>query len=564
MLAQGHVLNNRYRIVKQIGQGGFGSVYRAWDVTLNRACAIKENTDFTESTQRQFEREAKVLASLRHPNLVKVLDFIQIPGKAQYLVMEYVDGEDLECLLQRAQKVDPARAIDWMIKVCEALTYAHEQNPPIIHRDIKPANIRLTPNGEVVLVDFGLVKVYTGSHKTTQGARAVTPGYSPPEQYGHGTTDARTDVYALAATLYALLTGDPPEESVHRMINPVLPSVRAVNPKVSPKLDLVLAKALDINPAIRYQTIDEFQLALEMEISTANANSNSPSPKSNPNTPGRRSGGCAFSVFAVLLILGLIIALIYSMSAYSEIVAQLESSEYAYTRIVNHYESTQHAYAGIVDRLELTQQAYAGIVDQLESAQREVVDIRASIEATQDVNYYAMASLAALKDPNKIAFESKSGDLIHTDSQYVTTYFANMDVKNFVAESIFINPFHSDDHPWDYGFFFRHSGKNNQFRLIIRSEGYYELINQGDDNLGVIDRGHIPQLSRIKGGINRLTLVCIDSSGRLYVNDQLVSTFDVSNRMNSGDIMIATGIYTGNAVVGEVTPYRDFRVWELP
>jgi eukaryotic-like serine/threonine-protein kinase len=263
MLAQGHVLNNRYRIVMQIGQGGFGSVYRAWDMTLNRACAIKENTDFTESTQRQFEREAQVLGSLSHPNLVKVLDLINIPGEAQYLVMEYIDGEDLDSLLQREHRVDSARAIEWIIKVCAALIYLHEQNPPIVHRDIKPANIRLTPTGEVVLVDFGLVKVYSNGNKTTMGARAVTPGYSPPEQYGHGTTDARTDVYALAATLYSLLTGDPPEESVQRLFAPVLRSVHAANPQVSSQLDLVLAKGLNVNAANRYQTIKAFQQALE-------------------------------------------------------------------------------------------------------------------------------------------------------------------------------------------------------------------------------------------------------------------------------------------------------------
>jgi serine/threonine protein kinase len=263
MLVQGHILNNRYRIVKQIGQGGFGSVYRAWDLNLNRACAIKENTDFTESTQRQFEREAQVLSNLSHPNLVRVFDLINVPGQAQYLVMEYIDGEDLDSLLQREQRIDPARALVWIYKVCEALTYLHEQNPPIVHRDIKPANIRLTPKGEVVLVDFGLVKVFAGGQKTTVGARAVTPGYSPPEQYGHGTTDARTDVYALAATLYTLLTGDPPAESVLRYDDPTLPSISASNPAVSHQLYNVLAKGLDMKAGNRYQTIKAFQQALE-------------------------------------------------------------------------------------------------------------------------------------------------------------------------------------------------------------------------------------------------------------------------------------------------------------
>jgi eukaryotic-like serine/threonine-protein kinase len=156
--------------------------------------------------------------------------------------MDYVDGEDLDSLLQREGKVDPARALGWIYKVCEALSYLHEQTLPIIHRDIKPANIRLTPKGEVVLVDFGLVKVYSNGSKTTMGARAVTPGYSPPEQYGHGTTDARTDVYALAATLYTLLTGDPPEESVQRLFDSSIAFHSASNPAVSQQLDQCAGK----------------------------------------------------------------------------------------------------------------------------------------------------------------------------------------------------------------------------------------------------------------------------------------------------------------------------------
>ncbi|MBN1149006.1 MAG: serine/threonine protein kinase, partial [Anaerolineales bacterium] len=200
-LAQGQTLHNRYRIVGLLGQGGFGAVYRAWDITFEIPCAIKENTETSEAAQRQFLREAKLLHVLRHPNLPLVKDYFFLPSQGQYLVMDYVEGQDLGEMLLNGP-LEEARVLPWIMQVCDALSYLHSQNPPVIHRDIKPGNIKITPQGKAVLVDFGISKVYDPAMATTVGARAVTPGYSPPEQYGKGTTDARSDLYALGATLY--------------------------------------------------------------------------------------------------------------------------------------------------------------------------------------------------------------------------------------------------------------------------------------------------------------------------------------------------------------------------
>ncbi|MBN2550836.1 MAG: serine/threonine protein kinase, partial [Anaerolineales bacterium] len=201
-LSPGQTLNNRYRIVTLLGQGGFGAVYRAWDLNLERPRALKENLDTSEAAQRQFKREAQLLSDLSHPNLPKVIDHFVLPGQGQYLVMEYVEGEDLQQMLERQGPLTEAQALDWIGQVCEALIYLHSQTPPVIHRDIKPANIKITPQGKAMMVDFGIAKASAAGQKTTVGARAVTPGYSPPEQYGQGTTDAQSDVYALGATLY--------------------------------------------------------------------------------------------------------------------------------------------------------------------------------------------------------------------------------------------------------------------------------------------------------------------------------------------------------------------------
>ena len=179
----GTVLNNRYRIAKLVGQGGFGAVYRAWDTSLSQPVALKENNDGGLESQRQFEREAKLLAGLRHPNLPRVIDHFIVPDQGQYLVMDYVEGKSLAALLaERGRPLDEAEVLPWIRQVADALEYLHTSTPPIIHRDIKPDNIIITDKGRAMLVDFGISKVYEANKGTTIGAKGVTPGFSPPEQ----------------------------------------------------------------------------------------------------------------------------------------------------------------------------------------------------------------------------------------------------------------------------------------------------------------------------------------------------------------------------------------------
>jgi len=261
-LEQGNILNDRYRILSILGQGGFGAVYRAADMTLKRPCAVKENLDTTAEAQRQFEKEAIVLAQLSHPNLPRVQDHFTISGQGQYLVMDFIDGEDLQTIINQGGRVDPDTALDWVGQIASALTYLHNQTPPVIHRDIKPANIRVTTGGRAFLVDFGLVKIFDPHLRTTVGARAVTPGYSPPEQYGQGNTDVRTDIYALGATLYSLLTGLEPQESVQRVVEDQLIPVQAANTRVQEAVASAIGRAMDLRPSKRYGSVSEFEQAI--------------------------------------------------------------------------------------------------------------------------------------------------------------------------------------------------------------------------------------------------------------------------------------------------------------
>ena len=194
-LKHGTLLNKRYKILEELGQGGMGAVYKAIDENLGVTVAVKENFFLTDEYARQFQREAKILANLRHPNLPRVLDYFVIEQQGQYLVMDYIEGDDLREWIKRKEVISEVEVIQIGTAICNALIYLHSRQPAIVHRDIKPGNVKITPDGEVVLVDFGLVKVMLRGEVTSVSARAMTPGYSPPEQYGAAPTDTRTDIF---------------------------------------------------------------------------------------------------------------------------------------------------------------------------------------------------------------------------------------------------------------------------------------------------------------------------------------------------------------------------------
>ncbi len=255
-LKPGQILIERYRIDQPLGQGGSGTVYQAWDLHLDRPRALKENLGSSPEAQRQFRSEAQVLSDLRHPGLPRVIDHFVVPGRGQYLVMEYVEGEDLQSLVQRSGPLPQARALAWMRQVCDAVAYLHHFEPAVIHRDIRPANIRVTPAGMAMLVGFGIA----------QAAAPAVParGYAPPEQYGQGTTDAQSDIYALGASLYTLLTGKVPDDSMDSLQQRVLPLPPAhqVNPQVSPGVSAAIGYAMQLEKSRRYATVEAFQTAL--------------------------------------------------------------------------------------------------------------------------------------------------------------------------------------------------------------------------------------------------------------------------------------------------------------
>jgi serine/threonine protein kinase/Tol biopolymer transport system component len=381
-LKSGIVLQNRYRVEQELGRGGFGAVYRAWDVNLKKPCAVKENLDTSPEAQRQFEREAIVLANLSHPNLPRVTDHFVIEGQGHYLVMDFVEGEDLESHIERRGKAPVQQALMWITQVADALTYLHSRKPPVVHRDIKPANIRITPEGRAMLVDFGLVKIYNPNMQTTLGARAVTPGYAPPEQYGKGTTDPRTDIYALGATLYKLVTGQDPLESVRRMVGKHMTPANQYDPSIPAFVNQVIERAMMLEPNQRYQSAAEFKEALKEPAPRVDATmmvapvpetqirpaAPAPSPVSvhAPSIPvaapplkrkaGKRPAFWLGIGSIVALILGAVMLLgIWGLSAQNEIARKTADAHYQAT-LAERVRTTSTAQAGA------TQTAKAGPV----------------------------------------------------------------------------------------------------------------------------------------------------------------------------------------------------------
>jgi S1-C subfamily serine protease/tRNA A-37 threonylcarbamoyl transferase component Bud32 len=271
MPAADTVLQGRYRIVRQLGKGGMGAVYEAVDERLHRTVALKETLADTEELKRAFEREARLLANLRHPVLPKVIDhFTEDDG--QFLVMEFIPGSDLgELLSRRSRPFSPSEVRRWADDLLDALDYLHTFEPPIIHRDIKPANLKLTAQGKVVLLDFGLAKGAAGQMTRTSSGLSVvgyTLNYAALEQIQGERTSPRSDLYSLAATLYHLLTNRAPEDALKRAADILddkedpLPPAHTVNPDVPEEFSNVLMSALSPKPSRRPATAAEMRAAI--------------------------------------------------------------------------------------------------------------------------------------------------------------------------------------------------------------------------------------------------------------------------------------------------------------
>jgi eukaryotic-like serine/threonine-protein kinase len=271
LLAPDTILQSRYRVVRQLGMGGMGAVYEAIDLRLGHTVALKQTLTNDEEQWRQFEREARLMAWLNHPVLPRVSDYFT-EGHRAFFVMQFVAGSDLaEIIAQQPGPLPRNAVVAWADQLLDALIYLHTHERQIVHRDIKPHNLKITPTGQIVLLDFGLAKAQAADPSGSISCTSVfgyTPRYAPLEQIQDLGTSPQSDIYALGATLYHLLTGVKPPDALARATalvsarpNPLKPA-NEINPAVGVELAEILTRAMAQNPDERYGSATEFREAL--------------------------------------------------------------------------------------------------------------------------------------------------------------------------------------------------------------------------------------------------------------------------------------------------------------
>ncbi|HKP45991.1 MAG TPA: serine/threonine-protein kinase [Pyrinomonadaceae bacterium] len=343
-LSAGTIVQGRYEIVRRLGRGGMGAVYEAVDRRLGITVALKETLSNEPSMRKQFEREARLLASLQHAALPRVTDHF-VEGNRAFLVMQYIAGVDLARIISQQPGPFPRdQVIAWADQLLDALIYLHSHDRQVIHRDIKPHNLKLTAAGQIALLDFGLAKASSVDTSVT-ASRAFfgyTRQYAPLEQIEDRRTDPRSDIYALGATLYHLLTGIKPPDALVRaaaVINSEadpLQSANMIYEAVGPAVSAILAKAMALRPEQRYASASEFREALRrmgrapapvktelVENRTASASGETTvfryreiiGPQLAMVESRRRFGPGALAALMVLAILGVFVALLYNSRA---------------------------------------------------------------------------------------------------------------------------------------------------------------------------------------------------------------------------------------------------------
>jgi serine/threonine protein kinase len=271
LLAPDTILQSRYRVIRHLGKGGMGAVYEAIDLRLGHTVALKQTLTNDEDQWQQFEREARLLAWLNHPALPRVSDYFT-EGHRAFFVMQFVQGRDLaEIIAQQPGPLPRHAVVAWADQLLDALIYLHTHERQIIHRDIKPHNLKITQTGQIILLDFGLAKTQTADPSGCMSSNSVfgyTPRYAPLEQIQDLGTSPQSDIYALGATLYHLLTGVKPPDALARATalvsarpNPLKPANEIIE-AVGVELAAILTRAMAQNPDERYATAAEFRAAL--------------------------------------------------------------------------------------------------------------------------------------------------------------------------------------------------------------------------------------------------------------------------------------------------------------
>jgi serine/threonine-protein kinase len=488
-----------------------GAVYQAWDTRLNRAIALKEmrpqaslEAEALADLRRQFKQEAQTLATLSHPNLVRVSDYFSWNG-SEYLVMDFVEGESLAGIIERRGAQAETPALAWSRQLLDALSYCHGRG--VLHRDIKPQNIIITREGKAVLVDFGLVKLWDPQDPQTRTVmRGMgTPEYAPPEQYdtGPGHTDPRSDVYGMGATLYHALTGQLPPTATQRMASPTsFVAPRRINPAISPAVEAAVLKALEIPKDRRFQTADEMSAALSGRRHTPAATTpvaptrpaEAPAPVAAPDAhteappPKKKSrllglGGVGLVLVGALCLV-LAIAGGYLVWQYSE--------------------------------------------GELGSANVLFQDDFSSPESAWEIGDYDLGSVGYKDGAYSVVSD---GDLAMMWGA-ANRWFDDVDIEVDATQAH--APANNNN---AYGIVCRDQGNGDGYYLLISGDGMVSIRKvTGEDDEALFEWADSPEV-RQGNASNHLRAVCDGSSFSLYVNGTLVATAE-EGTYSEGDISL--------------------------
>jgi len=600
------------------------TVFLAHDPLIGRDVAVKVlPREFLHdpSFRGRFEREARTIAMLEHPAIVPIYDFGEQDGQP-FLVMRYMKGGTLADRLQDGPlSVDATAAI--LKRIGAALDHAHSHG--VIHRDLKPGNILFDEYELAFLSDFGIVKLAQETVTFTGDSIVGTPAYMSPEQvHGRKAIDGRSDLYTLGLILFEMLTGEMPFQAdtpakimMAHVMNPA-PPILEMRPDLPPGCGLLVSKALAKEPEERFQTGADLAEALrqagerqETVVESPVWTRPAPPPRAAeeaegpppgppradteheqaPAAPERRRylwpalglavalalccGGIAFAS-AFFPNLGGVLASGTATSPAPAVTAAGGAQEAdapatatdealaAATATAAAAAESEAATATGVAQLTATADAQAAaiatrIVESTVTAEARLAATATAYAPTRHVEE-AIQDVLRIRQ-NDPVFGPTGGNLFHVIDGFIKSDYADLDVRDFVADAVFYNPYAATTGGWDIGYLFRETEVNNQFRLTVESNGEWSLTAQEGDAANVVNSGVVDNLNVGDGAANRLTLLANGEIGYLFVNGNYIAELDLSAWNVSGDVGVGTSFYEGNEIDGEATAYEEFTIW---
>lgn len=573
-----------YQIIHKIGHGGMATIYRAYQPAMDRDVAIKVlPQEFVGDKEfyARFVQEARLIAKIEHPHILPVYDFGEVDGMP-YLVMRYLDWGTLKDFLNKQPLA--IKTIDRIFtQLARALGHAHGMG--VIHRDIKPSNVLVDQYGNVFLTDFGIAKLVESTTKfTPTGALTGTPAYVSPEQArGESQPDFRTDIYSLGVILYEMFTGRLPFEAettvamlMMKVSEPPTPPSK-INADIPSPIEIVILKALAQNPAERYQSMKEFLDAWrealaaigETSIDSPDEDWDSPpgvadvgkitpdgSAAADRRRKGKRQGIPHWGWIGAAIILIILAAGAFLYGNSPSLIPLQRALALPFIR-----EITGGALPGPTNAAITPA---GGTTIPFSSATDTPLPPTATVTAAPRPTQNDPTSTPSVI---RRSFGPISGILPHGGQNRVQQVFSRLNERDFVAKATFNNPYSGGMNIWDIYMFFRSPDGKEGYRLVVRSDERWELLDHRQVGLEArvipIAFGNLVGLNPRSDGSNTIGLIVIENKGFFFLNDNFMARLDLSKRVEAGDIAIGTGFSPNSQVPGEQTRYIDFTIWSI-